>query len=231
VEFGDHVTVGPGVAIGAGARVSSGVRIYPGTRIGTNTVVLENAVLGRPTIIPPESGLVRRELGAEMPPLLIGSACVIGANVVLYRGTTVGDRCIICDLTSVRENCSLGDDVLLGRCVTVQVNTRIGARTKIMDTTHLPGDMVVEEDVFISTHVCGASENSMGRGDPRGRWNGPRIRRGAYVSANATLLPDIEIGEDAVVGAGAVVTRSVAPRTLVLGVPAREVRTLGPRDV
>ncbi len=111
----------------------------------------------------------------------------------------------------------------------VQVNSHIGARTKIMDSCHLPGDMKIEEDVFLSTHVCGASENSLGRNSEMPSWSGPLIRKGAYVGLNATLLPNIEIGENAVVAGGAVVTKSVPPGTLVMGAPARVVRKVEPR--
>lgn len=229
VTFGLNVVVGRGVEIGADSQIASGVCLYPGTRLGPRVTVLENAVLGRPTLIPAASDTVKRVLPGDIPPLEIGADSIIGASAVLYRGSRLGERSLICDLASIREACEIGDDVLLGRAVMVQVNTAIGDRTKIMDSCHLPGDMVVESDVFLSTHVCGASENSLGREDSTGAWQGPMIRRRAYVGANATLLPGIELGEDSVVGAGSVVTRSVEPRTLVMGVPARPVRTVEPR--
>lgn len=227
--FGDGVTVGEDVEIGAGSFVASGVRLYPGTRLGRDVTVLENTVVGRPTVVPGGSSTVKRTMDDDLAPASVANGAVIGASVVLYRDVRVGARAIVCDLASVRERCTIGDDVLLGRSVMIQVNTQIGARTKIMDTCHMPGDMVIEEDVFVSTHVCGASENSMGRADMAGEWTGPMIRRWAYIGVNATLLPGVEIGEHAVVGAGALVTRSVPPRTLVMGVPARVVREVAPR--
>jgi len=229
VKLGESVSIGAGVVIGKGSVISHGTRIYPGTVIGENVQILENTVIGRPTVLPPSSSLVKRQLAADLPPTVVGSGTVIGASVVLYRGVVLGLNNIICDLSSIREQCTLGDDVLLGRGVMIQVNTQIGARTKIMDTCHLPGDMIVEEDVFLSTHVCGASENSLGREGAKGSWSGPHLRRGAYVGVNATLLPGVTIGEEAVVGAGALVTKDVAPATLVMGVPARFVRNVSRR--
>jgi acetyltransferase-like isoleucine patch superfamily enzyme len=228
VEFGMDVSIGENVQIGRGSVVGSGCRIYPGTRVGKNVQILENSVLGRPTVVPSKS-VVKRSLSSDVGPLEVADDCVIGACVVLYRGSKIGPASIICDLASIREHCTLGTQVLIGRSVMIQVNTQIGNRVKIMDSCHLPGDMVVEDDVFLSTHVCGASENSLGRDDSTGKWSGPCLRKGAYVGVNATLLPGIEIGEDAVVGAGALVTRSVAPRTLVMGVPARPVRSVNER--
>lgn len=229
VEFGANVVVNATATIGPGTQIGAGTCIYPGTTIGRNVAVLENSVLGRPTLTPAAGETVKRVLPDDISPLAIGDDTVIGACVVLYRGSTVGRRCIICDLVSIREQCVIQDDVLLGRAVMIQVNTEIGERTKIMDSCHLPGDMIVGADVFLSTHVCGASENTLGRETAVDAWAGPRIRDRAYIGANATLLPQIEIGEDAVVGAGSVVTRDVPARQLVIGVPARVVRGVEPR--
>jgi len=230
VEIADGVTLARDVTIGAGTSLGSGVRIYPGTRIGSNVQILENSVLGRATVIPATSSVVKRVLTEEITGLVIGDSTVIGANVVLYRGSEIGEACIICDLTSIREECRLGKEVLLGRAVMIQVNTTIGDRVKIMDCCHLPGDMLVEDDVFMSTHVGGASESSLGRTSRSSEWSGPTLRARSYFGANATLLPGVEIGEDAVVAAGALVSKSVPSKTLVMGVPAREVRRIEPRD-
>jgi len=227
VKISDNVSIGSGVQIGSGTQISAGVRIYPGTKIGKNVVVLENTVIGRPTILPPTS-TVKRTISQSGTPTSIGDNSVIGGCVVIYEAVQIGNRNIICDLSSIREGCKLADDILIGRSVMLQVNTVIGARTKIMDTCHL-GDMVVEEDVFLSTHVCTAAENSIGRADVVGKWGGPYIARGAYVGVNATLLPGVRIGEDSVVAASATVTKDVTPGTLVMGTPARFVRNVEPR--
>jgi acetyltransferase-like isoleucine patch superfamily enzyme len=229
VEFGQFVSIGADVQIGSGSRIGAGCRLYPGTLIGKGVTILENTVIGRPTVLPPISLTVKRQIADGVSPAKIDDGTVVGASVVLYRGVHLGFNNIICDLTSIREDCVLGSDVLLGRGVMLQVNTKVGARTKIMDTCHLPGDMVIEEDVFLSTHVCGASENSLGREDRTGEWSGPYICRKAYVGVNATLLPGIKVGENAVVGAGSVVTKDVAPFSLVMGVPARYVREVPPK--
>lgn len=229
VTFGRNIDIGINVEIGEGSEISSGVRIYPHTKIGKNVKVLENSVLGRPTVVPSGGNIVKRKMDDTVGGLSIGDSTVIGSCVVLYRGSTLGQRNIICDLTSIREKCVLGDDVLLGRGVMVQVSTHIGARTKIMDQCHLPGDMVVEEDVFLSTHVCGASENSLGRTDSSGKWSGPHIKKGAYVGVNATLLPGVVIGENSVVAASALVSKDVTDSTLVMGVPAKFIRNVSPK--
>lgn len=224
VKIESFVMIGHDVEIGEGSAISSGVKVYSGTKIGKNVKILENSVIGRPTIVPQAGSVVKRKMSDDIPGVQIGDDSVIGACVVLYRGSKIGKRNIICDLTSVREHCVFGDDVLLGRGVMVQVSTRIGSRTKIMDQCHLPGDMIIEEDVFLSTHVCGASENSLGRSDSTGKWGGPHIKKGAYIGVNATLLPGVVIGENSVVAASALVSKNVDDFTLVMGVPAKFMR-------
>jgi acetyltransferase-like isoleucine patch superfamily enzyme len=83
----------------------------------------------------------------------------------------------------------------------------------------------VEEDVFIAPGVVTTNDNYMGRTEARlAELRGPTIRRGARIGGAAVLLPGVEIGEEAFVGAGAVVLRDVPPRTVVVGNPARKIR-------
>ena len=76
------------------------------------------------------------------------------------------------------------------------------------------------------------NDNFMGRTDRRHALRkGPTIRRGARIGGGAVLCPGIEIGEEAFVGAGAVVTKDVAPRTVVVGSPARRIRDVAPDEL
>jgi len=84
---------------------------------------------------------------------------------------------------------------------------------------------ILEDDVFIAPCVVTTNDNFMGRTEQRHALRkGPTIRRGARIGGGAVLLPGIEVGEEAFVGAGAVVVRNVPPRALVVGNPARRIR-------
>lgn len=228
VELGRNVVISDGVEIGEDCRIGNNVVIYPEVSLGRGVTILDNAVLGR---LPLSAGNISRPLVADYHPLLIGDNSVIGACVVLYTGTRIANNVLICDLSSVREACDIGELVVLGRGVMVQPETRIGARSRIMDMCHLPGDMVIEEDVFFSALVGSASENSLGRAGDEAtlRRGGPHVKRGAYIGVGAIMLPQTTIGENAVVGAGALVTRDVPAGTVVMGVPAKVVRSVAPR--
>jgi acetyltransferase-like isoleucine patch superfamily enzyme len=95
---------------------------------------------------------------------------------------------------------------------------------KVQTACYLTAFSVVEDDVFVAPGVTTTNDNAMGRHERGAQLQGATLRRGCRVGAGSILLPGIEVGEEAFVAAGAVVTRDVEPRTLVMGVPAKAVR-------
>jgi acetyltransferase-like isoleucine patch superfamily enzyme len=132
---------------------------------------------------------------------------------------------ILGDQSCVRERVSIGDDVVVGRGSLVENDTTVGARTRIQAEAYVTAHSTVEADVFIAPCVVTTNDNFMGRTERRHELTkGPTIRRGARVGGGAVLCPGIEVGEDAFVGAGAVVTKDVPARAVVVGNPARVLR-------
>ena len=146
---------------------------------------------------------------------------------MVYTGSTIGKECLIGDLTFVREQVQIGDRVIVGTHVTVENEVSIGSGVKIQTGAYITAWTTIEENCFIAPCVVTTNDNYMGRTDRRFKERGGAvIRRGARVGANVTLLPNIEVGAEAFVAAGSVVTRPVPPATLALGSPARVVRLL-----
>ena len=200
--------------------------VYPGTVIGEGCRILDYAVVGKQPALSPRSTAKREEL----PPLELGAGNVVSTGAIVFAGTTLGEGVIVGDQACVRERCELGDDVVVGRGSLVENDTTIGARTKIQADAYVTAYSTLEEDVFIAPCVVTTNDNFMGRTEKRHALRkGPTIRRGARIGGGAVLLPGIEIGEEAFVGAGAVVLRDVPPRTLVVGNPARQIREV-PED-
>jgi acetyltransferase-like isoleucine patch superfamily enzyme len=197
------------------------VVIYPGTVIGDGCRIGDNVVLGKQPALSPRSTAKREEL----PPLELGEETIVSTGSVVFAGTRIGARVILGDQSCVRERCALGDDVVVGRGSLVENDTTIGARTKIQANAYVTAYSILEDDVFIAPCVVTTNDNFMGRTEQRHALrNGPTIRRGARIGGGAVLLPGIEVGEEAFVGAGAVVVRNVPPRALVVGNPARQIR-------
>jgi acetyltransferase-like isoleucine patch superfamily enzyme len=102
--------------------------------------------------------------------------------------------------------------------------------TKIQAEAYITAHSTLEEHVFVAPCVVTTNDNLMGRTERRHDLiAGPTIRRGARIGGGAVLCPGVEIGEEAFVGAGAVVTKDVPPRVIVVGNPARELRAV-PQD-
>jgi len=195
--------------------------VYPGTVLGEGVKVLEGAVVGtQPT--PPPPSTPKRE---PLPPAKLGDGTIVSTGAIVFAGTKVGARVILGDQSCIRERVTIGDDVVVGRGSLIENDTTVGALTKIQADAYITAYSTLEENVFIAPCVVTTNDNYMGRTDRRHELvKGPTIRRGARVGGGAILCPAVEIGEEAFVGAGAVVTRDVPPRALVVGNPARVLR-------
>jgi acetyltransferase-like isoleucine patch superfamily enzyme len=223
-SLGEHVVIGANVQLGDRAVIGHHVVIHPGTVIGDDVRIGDHAVLGRPSR--PAKGSSAR-VDDHREPLRIGSGCTIGCGAVIAAGSTIGDDTLIGDQAFVRERVRIGSRVLVGRGSAVENDTTIGDNTRIQTNAYITAYMTIEAHVFIAPGVTTTNDNSMARAaDVHAIMRGPTIRRGARIGGGSTLLPRIEIGEEAFVAAGSVVTRNVPPRTLVMGAPARVVRTV-----
>jgi acetyltransferase-like isoleucine patch superfamily enzyme len=195
--------------------------VYPGTVIGEGCQILDYAVVGKQPTLSPRSTAKREEL----PPLALGAGTIVSTGAVVFAGTTVGERVVVGDQACVRERCTIGDDVVIGRGSLVENDTSVGALTKIQAHAYITAYSLLEENVFIAPCVITTNDNFMGRTEKRHELvKGPTIRRGARVGGGAVLLPGIEVGEEAFVGAGAVVLRDVPARAVMVGSPARQIR-------
>lgn len=212
--------IAEGVLLGADLQLGNNITLYPGCELGNGTVILDGAVLGRVPMGNKNTTLV---VSREFEQLRIGSQCIIGANTVFYTGSCIGNEVLVCDLSSIREHCRVEDGVVIGRGVMVLSGCHLGKHCRIQDQAHLAGNTIVEDHVFVGMGVVTTNDNevyltrfNIGTHNPKG----PVIRRYSVVGAGATLLPGVEVGEGAMVAAGAVVTKDVPPWTIVAGVPA-----------
>ncbi len=198
------------------------VVIYPNTTVKRGTEIFDHCVLGK---LPTSPGTTSRAIKDEFDELIIGEECVLCPGVVLYAGTKIGHNTLLGDNCSIREDCIVGDYCIVSRNVSVNYDTVIGDYTKIMDNTHITGNMRIGNHVFISVLVATTNDNTMGREDyNEDHVKGAIIEDYVTIGAAANILPMVTIGENSIVGAGAVVTKSVPKNKVVMGIPAKIIR-------
>jgi acetyltransferase-like isoleucine patch superfamily enzyme len=205
----------------SGGEIAPTAIVYPGTILGDGCRILDYAVVGKQPSLSPRSTAKREPL----PPSEIGPGTIVSTGAVVFAGSRIGARVILGDQSCVRERVTIGDDVVVGRGSLVENDTTIGVLTKIQAHAYITAYSTLEDHVFVAPCVTTTNDDFMGRTERRHELvKGPTIRRGARVGGAAVLCPGVEIGEEAFVGAGAVVVRDVPPRAVVVGNPARQIR-------
>src|SRR5690242_7223642 len=155
----------------------------------------------------------------------------IAANVRLGKNTAI--HCFV-----NLYGCEIGDESRVGAFVEIQKNARIGARCKISSHTFVCEGVTIEDDVFVGHGVVFINDmdpraTSDGHPQSEADWSvvPTRVCRGASIGSGAVILGGLKVGENALVGAGAVVTRDVEPGTVVVGNPARFLRKREPQKL
>jgi acetyltransferase-like isoleucine patch superfamily enzyme len=194
--------------------------VYPGTVLGEDVRLGDNCVVGRRPVLAAGSSAA----GEAPGPARLGDGAAIGAGSVVLAGAVIGSGCVVGDQAHVRERATIGEDSVVGRGVSVENDVSVGARVRLQTNAYITAWSVVEDDVFVAPGVILTNDPTAGRRRAGEQLRGATLRRACRIGAGAVLLPGIEVGEEAFVGAGAVVTADVPARTVVLGVPAREVR-------
>ena len=217
----DDVVLPHDIEIGANVVIHSGVQLGAGVRIQDAAIVGKALVLSRQSTAAPR----------EPDPTVIGDGVTIAAQAVVVAGAQVGSGAFIGDQAHVRERARIGDDSAVGRGSAVDNDVVIGARVRMQTGCYITAFSIVEDDVFIGPGVYTYNDNTMGRHEKGIPLAGAVLRRASRIGGGARILPGVEVGEEAFVATGAVVTRNVPARTLVMGVPARRVRDIGDEEL
>ena len=138
----------------------------------------------------------------------------------------IGASTKIWNLAQVRENVCIGSNCVLSKNVYIDTGVRIGDNVKIQNNVNVYNGVTIEDDVFLGPSMTFTNDMFPRAFNKDWRITETLVRKGASIGANATIVCGVIIGEYAMVGAGAVVTKDVAPYSLVVGNPARKIGTV-----
>jgi acetyltransferase-like isoleucine patch superfamily enzyme len=131
----------------------------------------------------------------------------------------------------VRERSQVGRGSVIGRGSAVDNDVVVGERVRVQTGVYLTAFTVVEDDVFVGPGASTTNDDTMARHGAETPLRGATLRRGCRIGGSVVLTPGTEIGEEAFVAAGAVVTRDVPARAVVMGVPAKVIREVPEEDL
>ncbi len=214
-----NVEMGEGVFVDAYAILLGPVSIGRGTYVGPNTVI------GFPTSRSMKEILEKGET-SEKAPTKIGEGCVIRSNCVIYEGSEIGNFVRMGHNVMIRENVRIGDGTLVGTNSVIDGHCKIGKAVSIQTGVYICTYSEVGNYVFLGPNAVLLNDKYVAQKEYD--LKGPTIEDEASIGANATIFPRVRIGMGAVVGAGAVVTKDVPPKKIVIGVPARIVKDVPP---
>jgi acetyltransferase-like isoleucine patch superfamily enzyme len=186
-------------------------KVFENVSLGENCVLEDFCLIG----VAPR-GAREGEL-----PTRIGDGAVIRSHTVIYAGNEIGMNFQTGNKVNVRESNHIGDNVSIGTLSVIEHHVHIGNNVRIHTQAFIPEFSVLEEGCWIGPNVVLTNAKYPLSPGVKESLAGPIIRKGAKIGANATLLPGVEVGENAIVGAGAVVVHDVPTGAVVVGNPAR----------
>jgi len=221
-RYGDFCCIGEKVKIGKGCEIGNLVVVHEGSVIGDCVRIDDGTVIGKRPMRAANSAVTKDE---ELPPAKIGDNCIIGTNVVIYRGCEIGTKVLVADLSTIREKVSVGDFTIVGRGVAIENQCTIGRYVKLETNVYITAYSELEDRVFVAPGAVTSNDNFVGRTKERFKhFKGVTVRKGARIGVNATILPGLTINEDSLVAAGAVVTKDTPAKKIVAGLPAKPFR-------
>jgi UDP-2-acetamido-3-amino-2,3-dideoxy-glucuronate N-acetyltransferase len=203
--------------IGAGVTIGANVVIHAGTVLEDRATVQDGVVLGKVATLAPHSRAPSQPPG----PLVVGSGATVCTGAVVFAGASIGPGVIVGDQAHVRELTSIAADSVIGRGSALGARVSLGRRVRVQTNVWLTSWTIAEDDVFVGPGVVTMNDKSMARLADSESLHAPTLRRACRLGGGALITPGIEVGEEAYVAAGAVVTQAVPPHAFVAGIPAR----------
>jgi len=194
--------------------IAETAKVYPNVEIGDGAEIGEFCIIGLPPKGKAPGELVTR----------IGGNAVIRSHTVIYAGNSIGDNFNTGHAALIREDNSIGDNVSIGSHTVIEHHLEIQDGVRIHSQAFVPEFTVLEKGCWIGPNVVFTNALHPLCKHVKECLKGATVKPGAKIGANTTVLPDVQIGENALVGAGSVVAKDVEPNAVVAGVPAKRLK-------
>ena len=159
--------------------------------------------------------------GSEILPTIIGDNAIIRAHTVIYHGNKIGNNFQTGNKTNIRELNQIGNNVSIGTMTVVEHHVLIEDGVRIHSQAFVPEYSILKKEAWIGPNVVLTNALYPKSFDAKTKLNGPVIHENVIIGANSTILPGVELFQDAIVGAGSVVTKNVLAGHVVAGNPAK----------
>lgn len=194
--------------------ISKTAIIHPGVKLGKGCVIEDFVIIGAPP-----KGTASGEIET-----IIGDNAVIRSHTVIYAGNKIGNNFQTGNKANIRELNEIGDDVSIGTLSVIEHHVTIGYGVRIHSQAFIPEYCVLEEECWIGPNVVLTNAKYPNSPNAKAELAGVHIMKDAKIGANATVLPGVIIGQNVLVGAGAVVTKDVNDGAVVAENPAKVVK-------
>lgn len=219
IEIGHNCTIDDNVTIGEDSYIDSNSIIRSGVVIGKNAFIGSNCIVGEYLMD------FCKDRKQHDHPLIIGDKALIRSGSIIYGGSRIGNNFQTGHQITIREKTIIGDNVSIGTLSDIQGNCKIGNYVRLHSNVHIGQLSTIDDFVWVFPYVVLTNDPT----PPSERFVGVHVHPFAIIATGAIIMPGLEIGQDSLIGAGAIVTKSVEPYSVSVGNPAKrisDVRTI-----
>jgi acetyltransferase-like isoleucine patch superfamily enzyme len=214
LKFNNKYHLGKNVTIGRNVQIGDNSVVYDNVVLGDNTTIANDCVIGEPL------NEYYRNANYNNPQTIIGPNSLIRSHAIIYAGSSFGENFSCGHRVTIREKTTLGAHCSVGTLSDLQGYVTFGNYCRLHSNVHIGQKSKLGNFVFIYPYVVLTNDPT----PPSDLCIGPEIADYAQIATMSVVLPGVKIGKHALIGAGSVVSKSVADYSLTLGNPAKHIK-------